>query len=81
MATGHNATISDFDPRVDKIEFHVDAADLLPAFIRDAQGGARLSFDGNTITLTGVGANQMTRGDPIFLNANSETTQHNLRFV
>jgi hypothetical protein len=33
------------------------------------------------ITLTGVGANQITRGDLIFLNANSETTPHNLRFV
>ena len=79
--TGHTAIISDFEPRVDKIEFHIDAADLLPAFIRDAEGGARLSFDGNMITLTGVGANQITRGDLIFLNANSETTPHNLRFV
>ena len=75
--TGHQDTISDFNSN-DTIEFKVDAADLLKAIVREVNGSAQVSFDGNTITLAGVNAPQITQGNLSFLNSMAEPTHHAL---
>ncbi len=74
--TGHTATISDFNTTFDQIEFHGDAASDTSATIRKVDGGAELTFNGNTITLTGVLANQVSQSNLIFLDKNAEVTHH-----
>ena len=74
--TGHTATISDFNTTFDQIEFHGDAASNTSATIRKVDGGAELTFNGNTITLTGVLANQVSQSNLIFLDKNAEVTHH-----
>ena len=75
--TGHDDSISDFNPS-DTIEFKVDAADFLRAVVRDVDGGALLTFDGNTITLPGVDASQIAQGNVAFLNSSAEPAHHGL---
>jgi peroxidase len=74
--TGHTDTISDFDPTQDTIVFKADAADFLEATVCEVNGSARLSFNGNTITLAGVNANQVTQSDLVFQDSNADPTRH-----
>ncbi|HEY7577652.1 MAG TPA: hypothetical protein VH855_08650, partial [Acetobacteraceae bacterium] len=78
--TGHVDTITDFNPRMERIEFHVDAADLLPATVRNTPGGATVGFDGNSITLSGVAAGQITQNNLIFLDSHAQVSHHPLLF-
>ncbi len=73
--SGHSDRISDFDPKVDKIQFQAGSADELASVfeanraaitISDFKDGALVEFDGNSITVAGVSASHLTSSNFLF---------------
>jgi len=73
--------VDDFDTTFDHIQFTGDAASDASATIRNVGGGSELAFNGHTITLYGVSADQMSQGNLTFTDANAMTTQHGLTVI
>ncbi len=66
-ATGTQATITDFRPGVDHIEIELAGVHRLADIaIRTVGGNAVLDFAGDTVTLLGVTAAQLSAGDFLF---------------
>ena len=59
---GQTTTISDFKPD-DKIDFHMTAGDFT---VKDQHGHAVVSYNGDTINLPGVTADQISQNNILY---------------
>jgi hypothetical protein len=68
LGGGHHDTVTNFNPKVDKIDFEglSQAASFCDLVIHGNSAGATVQFAGNSLTLTGVHAGSLSAQNFLF---------------